>query len=86
MFASRRRSIVFPQAEHARFSGALALAWAERPPLPRAASNPERFEIADIDGDPDATPVTVIIHGPALRSLARRLTPADRVAPHPRDA
>src|SRR6476661_2566261 len=37
MFASRRRSIVFPQAEHARFSGALALAWAERPPLPFAA-------------------------------------------------
>ena len=37
MFASRRRSIVFPQAEHARFSAALALAWAERPPLPFAA-------------------------------------------------
>jgi uncharacterized protein DUF3891 len=34
MFASRRRPIVFPQAEHARFAGALALAWAERPPLP----------------------------------------------------
>jgi hypothetical protein len=37
MFRSQRRSIVFPQAEHARFSGTLALAWAERPPLPFAA-------------------------------------------------
>jgi hypothetical protein len=34
MFQSRRRPIVFPQADHARFSGALAVAWAERPPLP----------------------------------------------------
>jgi hypothetical protein len=33
-FHSRRRPIVFPQAEHARFAAALALAWADRPPLP----------------------------------------------------
>jgi hypothetical protein len=37
MFSSYRRPIVFPQAEHARFAGALALAWAERPPLPFAS-------------------------------------------------
>jgi hypothetical protein len=34
VFASRRRPICFPQAEHARFAGALALAWTERPSLP----------------------------------------------------
>jgi hypothetical protein len=33
-FHSRRRPIVFPQAEHARFAAALALAWRDRPPLP----------------------------------------------------
>jgi hypothetical protein len=34
MFRSRRRPIVFPQADHARLAGAIALAWRERPPLP----------------------------------------------------
>ncbi len=34
MFTSRRRRVVFPQAEHARFAGVIALAWRERPPLP----------------------------------------------------
>ena len=34
MFRSRRRSIVFPQTEHARLAGAIALAWRERPPVP----------------------------------------------------
>ena len=34
MFESRRRPIVFPQADHARFAGALAAAWRELPPLP----------------------------------------------------
>src|SRR5216684_1905890 len=33
MFRSRRRPIVFPQADHARLAGALALAWRERPAL-----------------------------------------------------
>ena len=33
-FLSLRRPIVVPQAEHARFAGGLALAWAEPPPLP----------------------------------------------------
>jgi Protein of unknown function (DUF3891) len=33
-FVSLRRPIVVPQAEHARFAGSLALAWAEPPPLP----------------------------------------------------
>jgi hypothetical protein len=37
MFKSRRRPVVFPQAEHARFAGALALNWAELPPLPFAS-------------------------------------------------
>jgi hypothetical protein len=34
MFRSRRRTVVFPQAEHARFAATLALAWRDRPPLP----------------------------------------------------
>ncbi len=38
MFPSRRRPIVFTQADHARFSAAIALAWGNdefpRPPLP----------------------------------------------------
>lgn len=34
MFHSRRRSIVFPQADHARLAGAIALSWRERPALP----------------------------------------------------
>jgi hypothetical protein len=37
MFRSRRRAVVFPQAEHARLAGAIALAWRERPPLPFAS-------------------------------------------------
>jgi hypothetical protein len=36
-FHSRRRPIVFPQADHARFAAVFALAWAEPPPLPFAA-------------------------------------------------
>jgi hypothetical protein len=34
MFRSRRRRIVFPQADHARLAGAIALAWQEPPDLP----------------------------------------------------
>jgi hypothetical protein len=37
MIRSRRRAVVFPQAEHARLAGTLALAWQERPPLPFAS-------------------------------------------------
>lgn len=41
MFRSTRRSVLFPQAEHARLAGALALAWGNdefaRPELPFAA-------------------------------------------------
>ncbi|HEX4677620.1 MAG TPA: DUF3891 family protein [Gaiellaceae bacterium] len=33
MFRSRRRAIVFSQADHARLAGAIALAWRERPAL-----------------------------------------------------
>lgn len=32
MFRSRRRAIVFSQADHARLAGTLALAWRDRPP------------------------------------------------------
>lgn len=32
MFRSRRRAIVFAQADHARLAGTLALAWRDRPP------------------------------------------------------
>jgi hypothetical protein len=34
VIGSKRRAVVFPQAEHARLAGTLALAWQERPPLP----------------------------------------------------
>jgi hypothetical protein len=38
VFPSRRRPVIFPQADHARFSAAIALAWGNddfpRPPLP----------------------------------------------------
>jgi hypothetical protein len=34
MFRSTRRPIVFPQLDHSRFAGTLALAWRDRPPLP----------------------------------------------------
>lgn len=34
MFRSVRRPVIVPQADHARFSAAIALAWRERPPLP----------------------------------------------------
>ena len=34
MFRSRRRPVVFAQADHARLAGTLALAWRERPPVP----------------------------------------------------
>jgi hypothetical protein len=37
MFRSRRRDVVFPQADHARLAGTIALAWSERPPLPFAS-------------------------------------------------
>jgi Protein of unknown function (DUF3891) len=38
VFRSRRRAIVFPQADHARLAGTLALAWRDRPPgLPFAS-------------------------------------------------
>lgn len=36
-FRSRRRPIVFPQAEHARFAGELAAHWRERPDVPFAS-------------------------------------------------
>jgi hypothetical protein len=36
-FHSRRRPVVFPQADHARFAAALALVWAAPPPLPFAS-------------------------------------------------
>jgi hypothetical protein len=36
-FHSRRRPVVFPQADHARFAGSLAVAWADPPPLPWAS-------------------------------------------------
>ena len=34
MFRSKRRPLVFTQAEHARFAATIALHWRERPPLP----------------------------------------------------
>jgi Protein of unknown function (DUF3891) len=37
VFASKRRAVVFPQADHARLAGSIALAWRDRPPLPFAS-------------------------------------------------
>jgi hypothetical protein len=37
VFRSARRPVVFPQADHARLAGAIALAWREPPPLPFAS-------------------------------------------------
>jgi len=34
VFRSRRRPIITPQADHARFAAAIAVAWRDRPPLP----------------------------------------------------
>lgn len=56
MFLSLRRPIVFPQAEHARFAGALALAWEPRPPLPfdafvRGVADHDRG-YGELDSDP----------------------------------
>ena len=34
MFRSKRRPLVFTQADHARFAATIALNWRERPPLP----------------------------------------------------
>jgi Protein of unknown function (DUF3891) len=34
VFRSRRRGVVFPQADHARFAAVIALAWRDPPPLP----------------------------------------------------
>lgn len=76
MFRSRRRPIVFPQADHARFAGALALAWAERPPLPfdafvRGVADHDRgygeHDVADIDTVDDATWIAIQRRGFAPR-------------------
>src|SRR5437868_3074723 len=56
MFRSRRRAVVFPQADHARFAGAIALAWRERPQLPfdsfvRGVADHDRgYGGLDVDG------------------------------------
>lgn len=59
MFRSRRRAIVFPQPDHARFAGALALAWRDRPELPfdsfvRGVADHDRgygeLDLHDIEG------------------------------------
>jgi hypothetical protein len=60
VFPSGRRPIVFPQADHARFSAAIALAWGNddfpRPPLPfgafvRGVALHDRG-YAELDNDP----------------------------------
>jgi hypothetical protein len=55
-FHSRRRLVVFPQAEHARFAGALALVWADPPALPftsfvRGVADHDRG-YGELDDDP----------------------------------
>jgi hypothetical protein len=76
MFRSRRRAVVFPQADHARFAGALALAWRERPPLPfasfvRGVADHDRgygeLDVHDIDTVDDVEWVAVQRRGFAPR-------------------
>lgn len=71
MFQSRRRPIVFPQADHARFAGALATAWADRPRLPF-----ESFVrgVADHDrgyGEHDADDIDTVVN-PRWAEIQRR--------------
>src|SRR5581483_10359525 len=76
MFRSQRRAVVFPQADHARFAGALAVAWAERPPLPfesfvRGVADHDRgygeADVHDIDTVDDETWIEVQRRGFAPR-------------------
>src|SRR4051812_1521105 len=76
MFQSRRRAVVFPQVDHARFAGALALAWADRPELPfdsfvRGVADHDRgygeHDVHDIDTVDDDTWVEVQRRGFAPR-------------------
>jgi hypothetical protein len=76
LFRSQRRAIVFPQADHARFAGALAVAWAARPPLPfasfvRGVADRDRgygeADVHDIDTVDDATWIDVQRRGFAPR-------------------
>ena len=77
MFRSRRRPIVFPQADHARFAAALALAWAEPPAeLPfasfvRGVADHDRgygeHDVDDIDTVDDATWIEIQRRGFAPR-------------------
>lgn len=77
VFRSRRRPIVFPQADHARFAGALATAWAEPPVgLPfasfvRGVADHDRgygeHDVADIDTVDDATCIAIQGRGFAPR-------------------
>jgi hypothetical protein len=77
MFRSRRRPIVFPQADHARFAGALAAAWAGPPAgLPfasfvRGVADHDRgygeHDVADIDTVDDATWIAIQRRGFAPR-------------------
>src|SRR5206468_5254481 len=75
-FHSRRRPIVFPQADHARFAAVLALAWAEMPPLPfasfvRGVADHDRgygeHDDYDIDTVDDATWIEIQRRGFAPR-------------------
>jgi hypothetical protein len=76
VFRSQRRAIVFPQADHARFAGALALAWAEPPPLPfdsfvRGVADHDRgygeHDVHDIDTVDDETWIEIQRRGFAPR-------------------
>jgi hypothetical protein len=60
MFRSRRRAVVFTQADHARFAATLALAWRERPPV---AFEPFVRGVADHDrgyGEHDADDIDAV--------------------------
>lgn len=77
MFRSRRRPVVFPQADHARFAGVLAAEWGEPPaglpfaPFVRGVAEHDRgygeHDVADIEGVDDATWIAIQRRGFAPR-------------------
>ena len=74
-FHSRRRPVVFPQAEHARFAGTLALNWAEPPRLPFASFV---RGVADHDrgyGELDDDPIAEVTEERWLEIQRRGFTP-----------
>ena len=81
MFRSRARPVVFPQAEHARLAGAIALEWAERPDVPwdsfvagvalhdRGYGELDADDLESVADERGADPVTDLVVGLHIRRL-----------------